>query len=131
MWIVSWDPWTVHFVSYTVNPCDVTIHVLKKKTKRQKTQTWKCCWALWSLISFDPVWWPDPTRIILRGFVIRVLWWVWLPCFFFFFFLREWKYCSHNLYSFQGFQTWIVHWTVKGRDSKFLRSNWGQIVMTS
>ena len=57
----------------------------KKKTKRQKTQTWKRCWALWSLISIDPVWWPNPTRIILRGFVIRVLWWVWLPCFFFFF----------------------------------------------
>ena len=24
----------MHFVSYTVNPCDVTIHVLKKKNKK-------------------------------------------------------------------------------------------------
>ena len=26
------------------------------------------CWVLWSLVLFDSVWRPDPTRIILRGF---------------------------------------------------------------
>ena len=26
------------------------------------------CWTLWSLVLFDPVQQPDPTRIILRGF---------------------------------------------------------------
>ena len=26
------------------------------------------CWALWSLVLFDQVWWPNPTRIILCGF---------------------------------------------------------------
>ena len=30
--------WTMHFVSCTVNPCDVTIHMRWKKKK--KPQTW-------------------------------------------------------------------------------------------
>ena len=29
---------------------------------------WEICWALWSLVLFDPVRRSNPTRIILRGF---------------------------------------------------------------
>ena len=36
MWIVPWDPWTVNFVSCTINPCDVTIHALGKKKEARK-----------------------------------------------------------------------------------------------
>ena len=31
----------------------------------------------------------------------------------------------------QGFQIQTIHWTEKGRESRFLRSNWSQIKIES
>ena len=31
------NAWTVHFISYTMNPCNITIHALKKKKKKKQT----------------------------------------------------------------------------------------------
>ena len=41
------------------------------------------------------------------------------------FLIKKSTYCN------QGFMTWTVHWIVKGRGSRFLRSNRGRTVMTS
>ena len=35
--------WTVNFVSCTVNPCDVTIHALKKKKKKKREKKARKC----------------------------------------------------------------------------------------
>ena len=38
---------------------------------------WEICWALWSLVLFDPVWRPDPNNIawFLMGDLLRLSPW--------------------------------------------------------